>query len=263
MLYPVENVIADERRFYSYYQTMSATNPEGTKWASQIETVTARLRESGLTFDGKDVLDISGGPGFLSKHIAAQGARRTIVTEFSPAAVEGMRKNLGLDAAVFDYQSHDIRDAVDGPFDLVIIDYSINFCLDVNGFAQSLAKVLRPGAFVYVSWVHPTMGCVLRWQFDEYTYNALYGPDILDGAFVNSGLRVRASFADVPYDFRTGLTWKHRLVRDPISLWYRYKAPRGAGSLDDSLMQRHSVRLYELPSDDIGDHTPSSSAVSR
>jgi SAM-dependent methyltransferase len=246
LLYPVEDVIADERHFYDYYAGASALEPSSTKWAEQIETVTTRLREHGASFEGREVLDVSGGPGFLTAHFLAHGARRAVVTEFSRDAVAGMVRQLGVDAVEFDYQSNRLPDVVSGPFDVVVIDYSINFCLDLAAFTTSLREVVRPGGYVYISWVHPTMGCFLRWQFDEYTYNALFTVEVMDAAFAKAGFRVRAQMTDEPYDYRAGLNLGKRILVDAFGLWYRAKTPKGPVPFSRSLDQRASVRLYEL-----------------
>jgi SAM-dependent methyltransferase len=242
LLRPIPDVIEDERHFYDYYREASAGDVSATKWAGQIDTLTTRLSDHGIEWANHDVLDISGGPGFVTKHIA-QTARRAVVTEFSPEAVEGMNSNLGVEAVKFDYQTDRIRDVVSGQFDLVLIDYSINFCLDLASFVRSLAEVIRPGGQAYVSFVHPTFGCFLRWQFDEYTYNALYRPETMDKAFSGAGFEARDEMSDPAYDYRATFSMRRRLISDPIALWYRARAPRSG--YDRSLKQRSSVRLYQ------------------
>ena len=83
-LLPMEDVIADERHFYDYYGEAAALDPSATKWAGQIDTVTRRLREHGAEFGGRDVLDVSGGPGFLTAHFTARGTRAEFGYRRSP-----------------------------------------------------------------------------------------------------------------------------------------------------------------------------------
>lgn len=71
MLYPAVDVIADERHFYDYYRDASGQAVAETRWAAQIDAITTRLRDHGIEWQGRDVLDISGGPGFVTKHLAA------------------------------------------------------------------------------------------------------------------------------------------------------------------------------------------------
>lgn len=154
-----------------------------------------------------------------------------------------MRRNLGIEAVKFDYQTDRLRTVIEGTFDLVLIDYSINFCLDLAAFVRSLAEVVKPGGHVYVSFVHPTLGCFLRGQFDEYTYNALYRPATVDEAFTDAGFSVRAEMSDPADEYRASLSVERRVISDPIALWYRARPPRTG--YDRSLVQRSSVRLYQ------------------
>ena len=202
LLYPDTEVVADERRRFDHYDTFSAVDVSTTSWAGQIESITSRLRDHDAGFEGREVLDISGGPGFMTAHFAEHGARRAVVTEVSQGAVDGMRRNLPIEVVKFDYQGDRLRDVVEGMFDLVVIDYSINFCIDLAGFVRSLPEILRPGGFVYVSWIHPTLGCFLRWQFDECMYNVLFRPETVDTTFTTAGFTVQAEMTDPPYDYR-------------------------------------------------------------
>lgn len=257
-LYPDDEVIADDSVFYDTYVTTSSMDVEATKWAGQRDSVLGRLAEAGVTFADTEILDVSGGPGFITAHLAAHGAARAIVTEFSPRAVEAMRRTLSIDARTFDYNSDRLGDVVDGQFDLVLIDYSIGFCVDLRGFTASLAELVRPRGHVYVSSVVPTLGCFLRWEFDEYTYNVLVRAEVLDEAFVAAGFIEQTRYDDGAYDYRAHWSWKRRLLREPLMLWYRARARRARQSVDRSLEQRHIVRLFRREPPDHGSIMPRS-----
>ena len=59
MLHPMEEVIAEQERFYDYYQDSSALDVSATKWSKQVATVTGRLAEHGIDWSGRRVLDVN------------------------------------------------------------------------------------------------------------------------------------------------------------------------------------------------------------
>ena len=246
LLYPEQDVIVEERRFYDYYAHASSLDVSTTKWAGQIDAVTRRLASAGIDVVGREILDVSGGPGFLTAHLQANGAKRAVMTEFSPEAVEGIQRNLAIDAVKFDYQADDLRDVVTGQFDVAIVDASINFSMDVSGFLGSLRSVLRPGSYAYISFAQPSLGLFLRWQFDEYTYNQLFTTATFDDLAQRAGFSVVEPIEEDPFDYRSGFGRKQRLVTDPWALWYRARAPRGDVPYSRSLKQYVSVRILGL-----------------
>lgn len=241
MLYPGPAVIDEPERFYDYYAQAAERRVEQTKWQAQIDRVTGRLVARGAKLDGA-ILDVSGGPGFLTRHLA-QTARRAVVTEYSPRAVVGMREALGVEAVTFDYQADRIGERVSGPFNTVVIDASLNFCRDVPRFARDLASVCAPDALVYASFTVPTLGCCLRWGYDDYTYEVLYQPQTVVQSFNIAGFRLASSEWDAPFDYRTGVGGKMRALRAPLELNYRRRA---AEPLNRSLLQLGAVHYYYL-----------------
>jgi ubiquinone/menaquinone biosynthesis C-methylase UbiE len=241
MLYPDEFVRSGERHFYDYYAQAAQLELSETKWNIQYERIASRFRQWDIELSGRKFLDISGGPGFLTREVA-KVAERAVVTEFSSDATAGMNKHLGVEAVTFDYNSDQLSRVLDGPFDVILIDYSINFCGDLAGFAKDLLAIISPGAKVYVSLVVPTLGCCLRWQFDEYTYNHLWSARHLRSSFEEVGFSLQEQTIDPAYGWRDGLSRKARWVRAPFDAYYRAKAsPRPVAQ---DMFQRSVVHLY-------------------
>lgn len=222
-LYPVDEVREADARFYDYYDNASALDISGTKWREQSDRLSRQWAELGIEVAGKRVLDVSGGPGFVTKAIS-ETAERALLTEFSDVAVAGIVDNLGIEGKTFDYQAHRIHDVDPGPFDFVVIDASINFCDDVPTFASDLRKVMAPGGAVWVSFAEPTAGCCFRWQFDEYTYNNLYRPAHVADAFTAAGFTVEHELHDEPYRFNAGQSAGLKAMRWPFDVAYRVRA---------------------------------------
>jgi len=173
-------------------------------------------------------------------------ARRCVVTEFSDLAVDGIRDALGVEAAKFDYNTDNLAEQVEGPFDVVLVDASVNFACDLVGFVRSLRRVCEHQALVYVTFTTPTVGCCLRWQFDEYTYNVLYQPQTMVTAFGSAGFRLEGASWEQSYDYRSGVGWKLRVLRAPIEALYWCRSMGRNLGLDRSLRQHDAVHLYRL-----------------
>lgn len=182
-----EAVVESQEHYYNYYSRIVASGD--ARWSGEFAAVTRELAALGIDCAGKHVLDISGGPGFFAKEMSAVAAR-SVVTEFSPVATEAMQQHLGIEAIKFDYNSDSLRSVVRGKFDVVFLRSSINFCRDLPRLVAELAEILRPGAVIYVSFVTPSLGCVLNWQFDEYTYEVLYQSETLQRHFAAGGMQL-------------------------------------------------------------------------
>lgn len=236
--YPMQDVIADEKVFYDYYYELSKTPIEQTKYAHFPAKFDSIFKKYNVELAGKKILDISGGPGYLSKYLKGK-CEKIVLTEFSEYAVEGMRRHLDIEAVKFDYNKDSIDGVVTGEFDIILIEYSINFCDDLLDFVRRLNKITAPGAFVYVSFVPPTLGCCLRWQHDEYTYNILYHPETLLRMFTQNGFKLHDRFSDGEYNFMKGFMLKGLLLRLPFILLYKFKALNKKNSINRELIQKN------------------------
>lgn len=236
-----EDVVKDEAKYYDYYATVSALgDSRGTKWERETETLQHQLSRYGVTLSGREVLDISGGPGYLARDLGAT-AKRVVVTEYSDDSVQGMRTNLGVDARKYDFNADVLSSCVDGRFDLVLVRYAINFCRDLNTFARQLRRVVREDGIVLVSFVLPTLGCCLRWMHDEYTYHALYNPETMRAAFAGAGFSLAARESEGRYHYTAG----RRFGVNAISFPYLLAATlRPGGSYNRELIQKNLAMFF-------------------
>jgi ubiquinone/menaquinone biosynthesis C-methylase UbiE len=173
---------------YNYYADMgSSAEGSGTKWNGETKIVSERLNKLGIDLKGKNVLDVSGGPGFVANNLRSETSYM-LLTEFSQVAVEGMREFLAVDIEKYDYNSDSLDKITDKKFDIILVRFSINFCNNLEKFAKEAKNLLNPGGLIYVEHVEPNRGCLLRWQFDEYTYTLLHGIKIFAETFNKHGL---------------------------------------------------------------------------
>jgi 2-polyprenyl-3-methyl-5-hydroxy-6-metoxy-1,4-benzoquinol methylase len=244
LLYPEDIVIKEEEQMYDYTEA-STLNVEETKWINQINKIKKNLEIYNISLKKKKVLDISGGPGFVGKELS-KVAEKVVVTEFSKIAVESMIKNLNINVVKFDYQTDRIDEVLDEKFDVVFINYSINFCNDLYGFLSSLKNILHKGSLVFISFVPPTLGCCLRWQHHEYTYNILYQPETIGRIFAEGNFLPKVKKSDGIYYYTSNLKTKILLFKLPYTIWYTLKNRiNRKNNINRELFQKNFLHIYE------------------
>jgi ubiquinone/menaquinone biosynthesis C-methylase UbiE len=153
-----------------------------------LETV---IRRYGIDVKGKSILDVSGGNGSFIKEFEAMGAR-VALTEFNQKSVEFARERFGVDARRFDFNADHIGELFkDKKFDLVFMRFAVMFCLDMSQFLERLKPLLNPGALIVVNGsTEPSLGTMLRFQYDDYAYLVLYDPGALKDIFSKNGFEL-------------------------------------------------------------------------
>jgi 2-polyprenyl-3-methyl-5-hydroxy-6-metoxy-1,4-benzoquinol methylase len=205
--------------FYNYYlHEEQKTTTKGTPWENELPKLTQELKSLNIDLQGKAILDLSGGPGFLAQELK-DIARKVLVTEFSQGSVERMKKILNIDAIRFDYNTDDLSQITTEKFDIVLIRYSINFCLDIPQLLKQLKNITTDNAIIYVSFVLPTLGTCLRWQFDDYTYLVLYHPETIIRLFSEGGFTLMGRYPHGSDHYLSGRLFKFLA---PFMLSYRF-----------------------------------------
>lgn len=244
--YPVPQVREAPDQFYAYYQDSAALEPGATKYRTETRDLLTELAASGIHLAGRRVLDISGGPGFLARDLSSL-ASRVVVTEFSPAAVAGMVRHLGVNAVKFDYNADDLAEVAPGPHDVVLVRYSINFCFDLPRFARSLRRVVAPGGTVYVSFIAPTLGFLLRWQHDEYTVNRLYTTETMARSFVQEGFTLQVRYRHPGYGVMENRGALKNAILFPFVGAYALRNLPIRAPVSKALRHHNHVHIYRVP----------------
>jgi 2-polyprenyl-3-methyl-5-hydroxy-6-metoxy-1,4-benzoquinol methylase len=222
-LYPIKEVIVDKRLVYEYYKNVSKKPIKNTKWEIRLKEFVRLFKKYNIRLRNKNCLDISGGPRFLIKHLSRY-CKKAMVTEFNPKAVSAMRKNLKIQAYVFDYNRHDISQVVKGKFDLIIIDYSVNFCRNLESFVSSLSRLIKQKGTIFISFTSPTLGCYFRWQYNDYPYEVLHHPNYVLNVFPRNGFCVVDRLISNEYHFLKGYRLLRKLYLSPFFFWYSIKS---------------------------------------
>jgi ubiquinone/menaquinone biosynthesis C-methylase UbiE len=121
---------------------------------------------------GQRVLDAGCGPGLYAEELVARGAE-VVAFDHSPKMVDLARNRLGDGAMV---RVHDLTDSLDWledeSFDAALLALVIHHLDDRIAALRELHRVLRPGARLVVSTVHPTADW-LRMGGSYYTIEAI------------------------------------------------------------------------------------------
>jgi SAM-dependent methyltransferase len=174
---------------YALYAEACRLNYNETRWRKYDDEFLALLSEMSIDIAGKRVLSISDGPGFFAKRIADQ-CKEVVITEYNQVAVDGMRRELGINAVVYDFNTQKLSDVFgENRFDLIFLRSCIAFCTDLPSLANELAKVLAPDGIAYVFFHRPTLGICLQWMMhDDYISNFWYTPETMKMRFAEAGL---------------------------------------------------------------------------
>lgn len=107
--------------------------------------------------DGLDVLDAGCGTGYLSIRLARSGARLTSI-DLSPNMVQAARNNAaaaGVTLELHVSSCSSMSALADASFDRVVSNYVLMDLPDLSGAMHECARVLRPGGFAVLVFLHP------------------------------------------------------------------------------------------------------------
>ncbi len=111
---------------------------------------------------GRDVLHLQCYIGTETAAFARRGARTVVGLDFSGAAVEAARRIAAADGVAIEYVRADVYDAAEAlggrTFDVVYTGKgSLCYLPDLDRWAATVARLLRPGGLVYVVEFHPVL----------------------------------------------------------------------------------------------------------
>jgi len=148
-----------------------------------------------IDLNGKAVLDISGGPGYIGNELNKM-ANEVVVTEYSEKASSAMANKFGIKTKKFDYNSDDISSLFSKDFDLILVRSSIIFCKDLDQFVFSLSKILKEDGIVLIETILPTLGEIFWWQQLEYKFPLIYSQETIEKVFFKNGFSLAMGYRD-------------------------------------------------------------------
>lgn len=187
--------------FYKHYTDEIDLGKFGTKWEGEFKDISERLANKNTCLDNKEILDISGEPGFFASD-AKSIAKRIIVTAFADEVAKAMKEKLGLEAYKYDYQEDTLLSIFHRQiFDIIFVRYSIGFCVDLANFIKDCKSVLKKDGLIYISFSPASRAVCARWMFDDYTYLRQYTREYLKNTAHNLGLYSVGEWDDGSYQW--------------------------------------------------------------
>jgi 2-polyprenyl-3-methyl-5-hydroxy-6-metoxy-1,4-benzoquinol methylase len=245
--YTDKRIDEDEKSVYDYYADVIKKPITGTKWEVYPSKFDSLFKKYNIDLSDKKILEISGGPGYLAKHLEKK-CKKIVVTELTERSCKGMSDALSMEVVKYDYNIDKIDFLFRESFDVIINNLSINYCNNLDDYAKRLYNVVSRGGIVYVSFIAPTLGALLRTQFSEYSYNILYHPEILKRIFIQNGFKLVDSYTDWSYDYLWGglkRSFRHIFIQIPFLIIYKFFALRRKKNINRQLIQKHMVCIFK------------------
>lgn len=114
-----------------------------------------RLRNSGVRFSGRDVLELGCGTGRNTALIASE-ARTVFALDFSVGMLSVARARVP--ATQVSFVRHDVRDSLPLPaacVDVVVVSLVLEHVEELLPVYREVARVLRPGGDLWICELHP------------------------------------------------------------------------------------------------------------
>ncbi len=196
-----------------------------------------RLEEIGIR--GKDIVQLSCNNGRELLSLKNLGAGRCVGFDISDEFIEqarGLAQAGNIECEFVRSSVYDISAEYDGSFDLAYITIgALGWLPDIDGFFAVVARLLRPGGFVFIYEMHPIL--------DMFENAPEYRAD---------PLRIYHSYfkAD-PYADTTGLDYiGNTSYEGPISYWFHHKL----SDVITALLRSHlSIRAFDEYDHDISE----------
>ena len=112
---------------------------------------------------GLDVLDAGCGTGRWLGQFAGRSPRSLVGVDISPVmlGLAASKLNHGCELLLGSCTALPVRDAA---ADLVLSSFVVSYLDDVEGFAQEIDRVSRPGAMIFLTDMHPETEASLQWK---------------------------------------------------------------------------------------------------
>src|SRR3989338_6136998 len=211
VLLPDAVVIENHSKKFDYMATKEHTEAHQNAGVFEL-FMNDTVRKYGIKIEGKRILDVSGGNGNFSQKLEEQGAK-VCMTEYNERAVEFAKNKYKIEAVKFDLNNGCIGSLFKGTFDLVLLRAAIMFCLQPGKFLNDLKKITHKETLVIVyDSVEPTLGAMLRLEFDDYTYLRLYSQKTLIDLFRKEGLQLITEGDLIPYIYTKGHCKLYKMI---------------------------------------------------
>ena len=206
--------------FYSYYTRVIGEFIERGnmgKWKGEFEKVISDLYITNVSIDKKNILDISGEPGFFAKQL--NNFANVIVTAYNKEVANAMSTMLDLHALKYDFNQDSLISLFPNiKFDIVFLRWCIGFKENIINLVEELKGITSESGVIYIQYSPPSKAIPARWMFDDYTYLRLWDMDFLIGVFRKFGFDLIYKKNEGSYKWDVNLHVLQKLVSYPYTL---------------------------------------------
>lgn len=239
----------ESAKFYDIYA--QACQDENDLRRSEVDQLRDQFALIGVDLAGKSVLDISGGPGFVGKHLSS-ACKKVVVTECCDEAARAMADTLGINAVKYDYSTDALENLFQEQFDVVLLRSSIIFCPDLDKLVASLRKVIHSEGYVLVESIIPSLGEVFWWQQMEFKFPIIYSQQHIEKCFYKHGFSLRLAYREygsyLKNKWRGGRSLSHRLftwlIDFPMMGAYYMLARKSRVPIDQRLHHKMLTQIW-------------------
>lgn len=161
------------------------------------------------------LLDLSGEPGHFAE-FAKRDFDETHLTVYSEKVAEAIKTKKQIKTTTYDFNKESLEKIYDQKFNFIIARYCLNYCKNINGLAEQLSRVTNDNAIVFLSFILPSCGTIVRWGLVEFIDSPLFfTADSLISIFAKNGFELvyrGEDGAPIPYD---------QGFRYPLKLFYK------------------------------------------
>lgn len=226
--------------YYRHYEEFLADGNRGP-WQNEFPQVQKDLLELGHDLHLKNILDISGEPGFFA-HDAEEVCSDVDVTAFADNVSDAMAQLLRLNSNVYDFNTDSLEKKFSNRlFDWIFVRYAIGFCENLEKFAQEASAILKAGGHVYITYSPPSRAICARWMFDDYTYLRLYSLEYMKDTFAKQGFEVSAQVHLNSYRW----DWGMHAIQRILSKLYTRRIFRSAET--EEFFQSNVLIIFHKP----------------
>ena len=178
----------DEANMYDYF-----ADDAHVQWSIEDgkELLMRYIDPYPIKLDNSKVLDISGGNGHALNQLVSKGAKGEL-TEINDIAISYAKKNFDFPVYKFNLNEHSLLNIGEKlSYDVIMTRACVMFCDDIDKLIAEIYELLKPGGYYILNnTIVPTLGLMLRTQFDEYSFHILRQTSFIADKCINAGFKL-------------------------------------------------------------------------
>jgi len=204
------------------------------------------IQKYNIDANNKEILDISGGNGYFINEFKKDGANITF-TEFNESAVKFVNDKFGFDTYKFDINEDSIDKTIGNKkFDIIFLRGVIMFSKNIDKFLNDLKELMHSQTVIIINHsVIPTIGTLIKTQYDEYNYFMLYSSYFLQNKIQKLDFKIIGYDDDSDEEMYIYSQDSSRFLQ-LLKCYYEYRAIPKIGMETNFSFRARNRRRYNL-----------------